>query len=273
MLRFTLFSLTDILAAMNTEFNPGAIPGTVYLVGAGPGDPELLTLRAARLIGQADVVVYDYLVSPGVLALARPEAERISAGKRRGSHTLPQGEINLLLVRLARENKRVVRLKGGDPYIFGRGGEEVEALFAHGIPFEVTPGITAASGVAAYAGIPLTHREYAQACVFVTGHLKDGSVDLDWPGLARRKQTLVIYMGMVGLPTLCAKLIEHGLPTDWPAAIVQQATTPKQRTISGTLATLPQLATEANLLAPTLIIVGEVVKLHNQLAWYSEKGG
>lgn len=246
--------------------------GTVYLVGAGPGDPELLTLRAARLISEADVLVYDYLVSSAILDLARDDAERIFAGKRRGSHALPQNELNLLLVQLAGENKRVIRLKGGDPYIFGRGGEEVETLFAHGIPFEVIPGITAASGVAAYAGIPLTHRDFAQACVFVTGHLKDGSIDLDWPGLARRKQTVVIYMGLVGLPTLCAKLIEHGLPADWPAAIVQQATTPNQRTYIGTLATLPQLAAEAGLQAPTLVIVGEVVKLHKRLAWYPGEG-
>jgi uroporphyrin-III C-methyltransferase len=257
---------------MKSGLPPGASSsgkrGTVYLVGAGPGDPDLLTLRAARLISEADVVVYDYLVSPAVLDLARPDAEHIFAGKRRDNHALPQNELNLLLVRLAKENKCVVRLKGGDPYIFGRGGEEVETLFAHGIPFEVIPGITAASGVAAYAGIPLTHRDYAQSCVFVTGHLKDSSIDLDWTGLARRRQTLVIYMGLVGLPTLCTKLIEHGLPADWPAAIVQQGTTPNQRTVIGTLATLPQLTTEAGLQAPTLIIVGEVVKLHKRLAWY-----
>ena len=257
---------------MNAATAPAAKNGTVYLVGAGPGDPDLLTLRAARLIGEADVVVYDYLVAPAVLDLARPDAERIFAGKRRGNHALPQHELNLLLVRLARENKRVVRLKGGDPYIFGRGGEEVETLVEYGIPFEVSPGITAASGVAAYAGIPLTHREHAQACVFVTGHLKNGSIDLDWPGLARRKQTVVIYMGLVGLPTLCARLIEHGLPDDWPAAIVQQGTTPNQRTVTGTLATLPALANEAGLQAPTLIIVGEVVKLHQRLAWFGTTG-
>ena len=256
---------------MDKKIAADATPGTVYLVGAGPGDAELLTLRAARLIAAADVLVYDYLVAPAILDLARDDAEKIFAGKRRGNHAMPQEELNLLLVKLARQNKIVVRLKGGDPYIFGRGGEEVETLATHGVPFEVTPGITAASGVAAYAGIPLTHRDYAQACVFVTGHLKgdaEDSVALDWPGLARKKQTIVIYMGLVGLPTLCAKLIEHGLPADWPAAIVQQGTTPNQRTVVGTLATLPDLAAKAKLQAPTLIIVGEVVKLHGRLAWH-----
>jgi uroporphyrin-III C-methyltransferase len=248
-----------------------ARPGTVYLVGAGPGDPSLLTLRAAQLLGEADVIVYDNLVSTEILTmLARPGVEEIYAGKERGNHALPQEELNLLLVRLARENKRVLRLKGGDPYTFGRGGEEVETLVEHGVPFEVVPGITAAAGVAAYAGIPLTHRNYAQACVFVTGHLKDGSMNLDWPGLARRRQTVVIYMGLHGLPVLCGKLIEHGLPSDWPAAIVQQGTTPRQRTVTGTLATLPELAKAAHLKAPTLIIVGEVVGLHDKLAWIEE---
>jgi uroporphyrin-III C-methyltransferase len=242
--------------------------GSVYLVGAGPGDPELLTLKAARLIGEADVVVYDALVSREVMALIKPGAELIYAGKERGNHAIPQEHINLLLVRLAKEGKRVLRLKGGDPYTFGRGGEEVQTLAAHGVPFEVVPGVTAAAGVAAYAGIPLTHRDCAQACVFVTGNLKDGSMNLDWPGLARRRQTVVIYMGLHGLQVLCEKLVEHGLPPDWPAAIVQQGTTPQQRSVVGSLATLPQLAREAHLKAPTLIIVGEVVRLRDKLAWF-----
>jgi uroporphyrin-III C-methyltransferase len=242
--------------------------GTVYLVGAGPGDPELLTLKAARLIQEADVIVYDALVSPAIMALIPETTENIYAGKERGNHSLPQEDINHLLVRLAQEGKSVVRLKGGDPYTFGRGGEEVETLFEHQVPFEVVPGVTAAAGVAAYAGIPLTHRNYAQACVFVTGHLKDGSMNLDWPGLARKRQTVVIYMGLHGLEELCSKLMEHGLPADWPAAIVQQGTTPNQRSVTGTLATLPALAEAAQLKAPTLIIVGEVVKLRDKLAWF-----
>jgi uroporphyrin-III C-methyltransferase len=248
-----------------------AQPGTVYLVGAGPGDPSLLTLRAAQLVGEADVIVYDNLVSTEILSmLARPDVERIYAGKERGNHALPQEELNLLLVRLAQQKKRVVRLKGGDPYTFGRGGEEVETLVEHGIPFEVVPGITAAAGVAAYAGIPLTHRNYAQACVFVTGHLKDGTMNLDWPGLARKRQTVIIYMGLHGLAVVCQKLIEHGLPPEWPAAIVQQGTTPRQRTITGTLATLPGLAEQAHLKPPTLIVVGEVVNLQGKLRWHNE---
>ncbi len=245
--------------------------GTVYLIGAGPGDPELLTLRAARLLAQADAVVYDHLVAPAILDLAPAAAEKIYAGKERGNHALPQDELNLVLVRLAKEGKRVVRLKGGDPYIFGRGGEEAEILARHDVPFEVVPGVTAAAGVASYAGIPLTHRNYSQACVFVTGHLKDGSMNLDWPGLARRRQTVVVYMGLHGLAELCRQMIAHGLPEDWPAAIVQQGTTTSQRTVTGTLATLPALAEAARLKAPTLIIVGEVVKLRDQLAWFERR--
>lgn len=254
----------------NLPSRGAAVPGTVYLVGAGPGDPELLTLRALRIIGDADILVYDQLVSDAILALVNPAAERIYAGKQRGNHAVPQDDLNQLLVKLARTHKRIVRLKGGDPYTFGRGGEEVETLRENGIPFEVVPGVTAAAGVAAYAGIPLTHRNYAQACVFVTGHLKDGSMNLDWPGLARRRQTVIIYMGLHGLSYLCEQLIAHGLPTDWPAAIVQQGTTPNQRTVTGTLTTLPALAESAGLKAPTLIIVGEVVRLKDKLAWFEK---
>ena len=244
------------------------LAGEVYLVGAGPGDPDLLTFRALRLMQKADVVVYDNLVSKPILEMTRRDATRIYAGKKRNDHAMQQEEINELLVRLAKQGKRVLRLKGGDPFIFGRGGEEIETLAEHGILFQVVPGITAASGVAAYAGIPLTHRDHAHSCIFVTGHLQDGSMNLDWDALARPKQTIVVYMGLPGLEMLCAELIAHGLPDSTPAAIVQQGTTQNQRVITGTLATLPVIVQREKLRAPTLIIVGGVVTLREKLAWF-----
>lgn len=245
--------------------------GTVYLVGAGPGDPDLLTLRAARLLQEADVIVYDHLVGPGVLALIGSQTKRIYVGKERARHTLVQEDINTLLVRLAREHRTVVRLKGGDPFVFGRGGEELQVLAAEGVPFEVVPGITAACGVTAYAGIPLTHRDYAQSCVFVTGHLKDGSCDLDWQALARRRQTVVIYMGLNALPAICEQLQTNGLPPEWPAAVVEQGTLQGQRVVAATLGTLPQAVENAGLRSPCLTIVGEVVALREQLAWFESR--
>jgi uroporphyrin-III C-methyltransferase/precorrin-2 dehydrogenase/sirohydrochlorin ferrochelatase len=251
------------------ENPPTRATGEVYLVGAGPGDPDLLTFRALRLMQKADVVLYDNLVAKPVLEMTRRDAQRIYVGKRRGNHTLPQEEINDLLVRLAKEGKRVLRLKGGDPFIFGRGGEEIEKLADHKINFQVVPGITAASGVSSYAGIPLTHRDHAQTCVFVTGHFKNGSSNLDWEFLARPKQTIVVYMGMHGLPVICEQLIAHGLPQDTPIAIVQQGTTLHQRVVCGTLATLPHQQEVAELRAPTLIIVGGVVSLRGKLGWFN----
>lgn len=243
-------------------------PGEVYLVGGGPGDPDLLTFRALRLMQQADVVVYDRLVSPEVLDLVRRDAQRIYAGKERDRHTLPQESINQLLVRLAREGKRVVRLKGGDPFIFGRGGEEIATLAAEGISFQVVPGITAAAGCASYAGIPLTHRDYAQSVVFVTGHLQDGSVDLNWKALVQPQQTIVFYMGLHGVKSICRELAAHGMPVSTPAALVQQGTTQHQRVFVGNLQTLPDIVHQSKVTPPTLIIVGEVVALHASLAWF-----
>ncbi|CAG9933383.1 siroheme synthase CysG [Candidatus Nitrotoga arctica] len=260
-------SAETMLLAMLKDNNHGSV-GEVFLVGAGPGAPDLLTFRALRLMLKADVVLYDNLVSKPVLEMTRRDAERIFVGKMRGHHTMPQESINDLLVRLAKEGKRVLRLKGGDPFIFGRGGEEIETLSEHKINFQVVPGITAASGVAAYAGIPLTHRDHAQSCIFVTGHLKEGGMNLDWEMLARPNQTIVVYMGLHGLEILCSKLIAHGLPESTPAAIVQQGTTQNQRVVCGTLTTLPKIAEAAKLKAPTLIIIGGVVKLREKLCWF-----
>ncbi len=242
--------------------------GEVYLVGGGPGDPDLLTFRALRLMQQADVVVYDRLVSPAVLELVRRDAERIYAGKERDNHAIPQEDINHLLVRLAKEGKRVVRLKGGDPFIFGRGGEEIDTLAAEGIAFQVVPGITAASGCASYAGIPLTHRDYAQSVVFVTGHLQDGTVNLNWKALVQPHQTIVFYMGLHGVDAICRELIGHGMPPSTMAALVQQGTTRNQRVLTGDLKSLPAIVEKAKVKAPTLIIVGDVVKLHERLRWF-----
>ncbi len=242
--------------------------GEVYLIGAGPGDPDLMTFKALRLLQKADVVLHDRLVSDAILTMARADAEMIYVGKRKSEHAVPQQDMNRLLVKLALEGKRVARLKGGDPFIFGRGGEEIEELSAAGIPFQVVPGITAASGCASYAGIPLTHRDYAQSVRFVTGHLKDGSIDLPWPELVHPTQTVVFYMGLTGLTYICEQLIAHGRAAATPAALIERGTLPEQKVSVGTLQDLPAIVARENVKPPTLIIVGEVVSLRERLNWH-----
>lgn len=241
--------------------------GKVYLVGGGPGDPELLTLKALRLLQLADIIIYDRLVSGDVLNLARRDAERIYVGKQRSDHSVPQEDINALLIKLAKEGKRVVRLKGGDPFMFGRGGEEIETLVDENIDFEVVPGITAASGCASYSGIPLTHRDHAQSCMFVTGHLKDNTVNLDWDQLAKPNQTIVIYMGLIGLRQISEKLIERNLASNTPVALIQKGTTPDHRVIISDLLHIADKVDQLKPKPPTLIIIGSVVSLHNKLNW------
>ena len=242
--------------------------GEVYLVGAGPGDPDLLTLRALRLMYQSDVVLYDRLVSKQVLEKIRPDAEFISVGKSESQHTVEQNKINEMLILLAKQGKKVLRLKGGDPFIFGRGGEEIEELSNSKIPFQVVPGVTAASGCGSYAGIPLTHRDYSQSVRFLTGHLKDGKLELDWKKLVNKQETLVFYMGLLSLPTICNELIGHGLSSNTPIAAIEYGTTPNQRVVASTLDKICGEVSKLELKSPTTLIIGEVVRLRRQLSWY-----
>ena len=247
------------------------LQGAVYLVGCGPGNPDLLTFRALRLMQQADVVLYDNLVSAPILDMVRRDAERVYVGKKSNNHAVPQEEINQLLVRYAKQGNKVLRLKGGDPFIFGRGGEEIEELAEAGIAFEVVPGITSASGASCYAGIPLTHRDYAQSVTFVTGHRRDGEVELDWPRLVSPSETVVVYMGVAQVDKICSQLIKHGRNPDTPAAMVEKATLAKQRVVIGTLSNLAGRVAELGIKPPALIIIGEVVSLHDKLKWRADQ--
>jgi len=263
--------MSDLNEARWLAAQPGAglQAARVTLVGAGPGDPELLTVKAARALASASIVLYDHLVSREVLELVPPAADLVYVGKESSNHTLPQEDIIGLMLRIARSGRPVLRLKGGDPYIFGRGGEETQALAAAGVPFDVIPGISAAQGASSSAGIPLTHRDHAAGVMYVTGHLRADArvgLELDWPALARARQTLVVYMGVAALPVISARLIHHGLDPETPAAIVERASMPDQRTVVGTLQSLPALAQAQNVRSPALILIGSVVSLHAELA-------
>ena len=243
--------------------------GEVYLVGAGPGDPDLLTFKALRLMQQADIALYDRLVHPSIVDLIRRDATKIYVGKERDNHVVRQEEINQLLVQYAKEGKKVLRLKGGDPFIFGRGGEEIETLADEKVAFQVVPGITSASGCSAYSGIPLTHRDYAQSCIFVTGHLKEGKLDLDWKKLIQPNQTIVFYMGLVSIDIICSELVINGLDKNTPCALVQQGTTNTQKEFISTLKDMPKLVQTKKPKAPTIFIIGGVVSLRDKLKWYT----
>jgi uroporphyrin-III C-methyltransferase/precorrin-2 dehydrogenase/sirohydrochlorin ferrochelatase len=246
----------------------GGPAGEIYLVGTGPGDPDLLTFRALRLMQRADAVLYDRLIGPRLMNLVRRDAERVYVGKKKNEHTMSQEEISQLLVRLAHEGKRVLRLKGGDPFIFGRGGEEIETIARHGIPFQVVPGITAAAGCAAYAGIPLTHRDHAQTCIFVTGHGKDGEIDLNWEALIQPNQTVAIYMGLGMIDALASAFIAHGMTPDMPAAVIDNGTRRAQRVVAGTISDIAERTEAEALKGPAIIIIGTVVTLRERLAWF-----
>ncbi len=264
------------LAALEEQLEKGADSierkGEVYLVGGGPGDPDLLTFRALRLIQQAEVVLYDRLVSPEIVGLARKDAEMIYVGKERDQHTVPQEDLNQLLVKHAKAGKRVLRLKGGDPFIFGRGGEEIEHLAEAGVSFQIVPGVTAASACASYAGIPLTHRDYAQSCIFVTGHMKDGKLDLNWETLIKPNQTIAVYMGVKGVDTLCEQLIKHGMEKIRPVALIEKGSLRDQKVYIETLESLSGLIKSTDIKPPSMIIIGDVVKLHEKLSWYQGSG-
>ncbi len=259
--------IKDLITTEKSD-QTSAPKGEVYLVGSGPGDPDLLTFRALRLMQQADVVLHDRLVTDDILDLVRRDAERIYVGKKRGDHAMQQEDISRTLADLAKQGKRVLRLKGGDPFTFGRGGEEIETLAAEGISFQIVPGVTAASGCAAYAGIPLTHRDHAQACVFVTGHTKDDKLDLNWTMLSQPNQTVVVYMGLNSVAEFMTSMAEHGVPTGTPAAAVDNGTRVNQRVVIGTVDTLAKNIEDAELPGPSLIIVGHVVELADKLSWY-----